>query len=480
MEPEPLQETDVDGVAGRTGANSTVATAHETAEQDFASLVATLESQQSELIALREQLSLRDEAFNSTTTQFMITRNTGDDRVIEYCNRAFAENMGFRHHDLLGKSVRVLVPDVWETPGYQKVLQDIHAGKILKIESQLQRKDGTSFMIGVTIVPIRWNEQGQATHSFAVSADITERRAMEQHQRELQEQLVAEMKQRERILLELRLAQKLESVGRLAAGVAHEINTPIQYVGDSLHFLRSVFDDLIRLVDDCRAALDEQEITAEMTALKQRLLDAAQSVDLPFLRDEAPKAFARTFDGVDRVAGIVRAMKEFSHPDATEFSTADINHALHSTLTVATNEYKYIATVQTEFDPDLPPVKCNIGELNQVFLNLIVNAAHAIHDADRDVSQGKIRIATMRAGDDVEITVTDNGCGIPQEHLDKIYDPFFTTKEVGRGTGQGLAITHSIIVDKHGGSVEVISEPGVGTTFKISLPITGRNKEAPG
>jgi len=166
-----------------------------------------------------------------------------------------------------------------------------------------------------------------------------------------------------------------------------------------------------------------------------------------------PKAFERTFEGAERVANIVRAMKEFSHPDATEFSSADLNHALQTTLTVATNEYKYVAAVDTQF-AELPPVICNVGELNQVFLNLIVNAAHAIHDAGKDSGNGgMISIGTAVVGEHVEVTIADNGCGIPQENLDKIYDPFFTTKEVGRGTGQGLAITRSIVVDKHAGEV---------------------------
>ncbi len=141
---------------------------------------------------------------------------------------------------------------------------------------------------------------------------------------------------------------------------------------------------------------------------------------------------------------------------------------------VATNEYKYNAQVHTEFAEDLPAVNCNIGELNQVFLNLIVNASHAIQDSGKDVTQGLITLSTARAGDFVEITIADNGCGIPREHLDKIYDPFFTTKEVGRGTGQGLAITHSIVADKHGGTLQVYSEVDEGTQFIISLPIAGK------
>jgi signal transduction histidine kinase len=203
-------------------------------------------------------------------------------------------------------------------------------------------------------------------------------------------------------------------------------------------------------------------------------MDAAeQAADMDFVVAEMPNAFARTLDGVERVAKIVRAMKEFSHPDVEEQNSADINHALESTLIVAKNEYKYSADIETSF-AELPSVMCNIGELNQVFLNLLVNAAHAITDGGKDAGTGKISVTTELKDDVVEIVFTDNGCGIPKENLDKIFDPFFTTKEVGRGTGQGLAITRSIIVDKHKGSVQVDSKIGVGTKFVLQLPVSGR------
>jgi two-component system, NtrC family, sensor kinase len=167
-------------------------------------------------------------------------------------------------------------------------------------------------------------------------------------------------------------------------------------------------------------------------------------------------------------------MKEFAHPDANEHSPSDLNHALQTTLLVASNEYKYIARVHTDF-AELPDVVCNVGELNQVFLNLIVNAAQAIQDAERDASTGEIKISTAVAGDAVVIRISDNGCGIPSDNLAKVYDPFFTTKEVGRGTGQGLAITHSILVDKHGGDISVSSQVEIGTEFTLRLPIGGRS-----
>lgn len=421
---------------------------------------------------LCEQIALRDLALNATATHFTVVRQMQSDGIIVYCNQAIADRHGYRREELIGQSVRMIAPK-WSAERYQEIRATFQAGKEVRFEDEITPVSGDSFWMGVSIKPI-FDANGVLTHTMSIGADITARRAEQSKQRELQEQLIAEMKERERILIELRTAQKLESVGRLAAGVAHEINTPIQYVGDSLYFLRSAFDDINRLIDTCRGAIDTLAGDPAAATAREAMTAAAAAIDLPFLLEEMPKAFERTFEGTARVAGIVRAMKEFSHPDATEFSSADINHALQTTLIVATNEYKYLARIETQF-AELPPVICNIGELNQVFLNMIVNAAHAIADAGKDISTGMISISTAVAGEQVEITFRDNGCGIPQENLDKIYDPFFTTKEVGRGTGQGLAITRSIVMDKHGGEVHATSELGVGTQFRIRLPIAGRH-----
>jgi two-component system, NtrC family, sensor kinase len=249
------------------------------------------------------------------------------------------------------------------------------------------------------------------------------------------------------------LAQKLEAVGRLAAGIAHEINTPIQYIADSVHFLGTAFDEMLTVV-----ATNHGERPSD------------PPIDFEFLRSEVPRAIARTLEGTERVATIVRAMKEFSYPDASEMIVADLNRALQNTLMIARNEYKYVATVDLQCG-DLPEVMCDVGELSQVFLNLIVNAAHALADSGRDPDTGKITIKTQAIEGWAQICFEDNGCGIPREIIDKIYDPFFTTKEVGRGTGQGLAIARSIVVDKHAGRIAVQSTPGIGTCFTLRLPL---------
>lgn len=277
----------------------------------------------------------------------------------------------------------------------------------------------------------------------------------------------------ERVKLESQLiqAQKLESIGQLAAGIAHEINTPTQFVGDNARFLRDAFEDLRPLHEShahlLAAAVETGMVSPELVAAAQ---EAVERSDIEYLTEEIPSAIDQTLEGIDRVATIVRAMKDFSHPGSGSKELTDLNRALESTATVARNEWKYAADLSFDFEEDLPPVPCLIGELNQAFLNIIINAAHAIEEKTDGQTKGLISVATASIDDSVEVRITDTGGGIPEDIRARIFDPFFTTKTVGRGTGQGLAIARSVIVDKHGGTLTVDSEPGAGTTFTIRLP----------
>jgi PAS domain S-box-containing protein len=426
---------------------------------------------------LRKALELRDAALDASSSHFMIVDLLTKGRPIIYVNRALAHEHGYEPEQLIGQSVNMLTvkSDAAAPQAPGQFYKDIASGRTLRTELQAVRRDGSTFWVGVCTTPLR-NARGVVTHYVTVGADITARMEAERKKKELQEQLVNEMRERERIAIELRLAQKLESVGRLAAGLAHEINTPIQYVGDSVYFLQSAFADISRLLNAYRDAMTNQQAMAD-AALREAALAAVNAlqceIDYDFLSVEVPKAFQRTLEGAERVTGIVRAMKEFAHPDSAEHAPADLNQGLRTTLIVASNEYKYDAVVSMQAG-DMPLVKCNLGELNQVFLNLIVNAAHAIRDSGKDAGSGCIDVATRVDGDCAEIAIGDNGCGIAPENLEKIFDPFFTTKEVGRGTGQGLAIARSIVVDKHGGDISVESNVGVGTRFVLRLPIAGR------
>ena len=254
----------------------------------------------------------------------------------------------------------------------------------------------------------------------------------------------------------------------MAAGIAHEINTPIQYVGDNTRFLRDAFTSLDRLLqsyDRLLGATPGNPLAAEMHKL-------ARSARLDYLRAEIPKSIEDSLEGVGRVAQIVKAMKEFSHPGSSEKTAVDLNHAIDSTILVCRNEWKYVADVKTDFDATLPVVNCVPGEFNQVILNLIVNASHAIADvvAAQPGSKGAIKVATRHDGEWAEIRVCDTGGGIPESAQPHVFNPFFTTKGVGKGTGQGLAIAHTVIVQKHGGSI-TFDTGSSGTVFIVRIPV---------
>lgn len=269
-------------------------------------------------------------------------------------------------------------------------------------------------------------------------------------------------------------SQKLCSIGQLAAGIAHEINTPTQYVGDNLRFLKDAFEDLAGLLRSGEELLRASRSGAVPAEMVDQLTAACERADLDYLTVEIPGAIQHALDGVDRISRIARAIKEFAHPGPTEMSAADVNALIETTVTVARNEWKYVADLVTDFDRGLPPVLCHPAEINQVILNLVINAAHAIEDAapHRCRSKGVITIRTRRCDDWAEIEVTDNGIGIPEPIRPHIFDPFFTTKSVGRGTGQGLAICYPVIVEKHGGMITFESEEGRGTAFTLRLPLT--------
>jgi PAS domain S-box-containing protein len=275
--------------------------------------------------------------------------------------------------------------------------------------------------------------------------------------------------------------QRLAAVGTLAAGIAHEINTPVQFVNDSIFFLRSAVRDLFEVVETLQVVRRTVEASPTTPALGEAVGAAARSqekADLPYLIENVPAAFERCVEGLERIAIIVRSMKEFAHPARKEMAVVDLNRAIQNTLVIAGNEYKYVADLETAFG-DLPPINCYVNDINQVVLNLIVNAAHAVSDAVTGTSRrGTIAIETRLDGEEVEISIRDTGTGIPEAVRARIFDPFFTTKEVGRGTGQGLALAWRIIKEKHGGDVTFDTKVGEGTTFRVRLPVSGKPQVA--
>jgi PAS domain S-box-containing protein len=374
-------------------------------------------------------------------------------------NNGAEKLFGYTREEAIGKSVTMLFPPEHEGIYLRSTLDKAkHLETIERFETVRIGKGGAPIDVSVILSPIK-DSAGRLLGLSGIYRDIRDRKQAE--------------KERAAMEVQLRHAQKLESVGRLAAGVAHEINTPVQFVSDSVYFVRNEIQAIFKLLGEYRS-LCQSTIDDEKRAGKSpRIEDMECEADLPYLLQEMPRALDRAIDGLDRVAVIVRSMKEFAHPDQTEKACVDLNRSINSTLTVARHEYKYVADLETDFG-DLPPVLCHAGEINQVILNLIVNAAHAIADAVGDSqTKGLIRIRTWREGDDAVISIEDNGRGIPEGIRNRIFDPFFTTKAVGRGTGQGLAIARSVVVDKHGGDLAFETELGHGTTFRILLPIDG-------
>jgi signal transduction histidine kinase len=373
-------------------------------------------------------------------------------------NTAAATTFSIESTDAVGRNL--------ECCGIQWLQPEVHSELphwlaptgFLSREFQFRRSEADTRFLDIRIQPIQGPEGGPegASGLILTGNDVT-------HFRFLEDQL--------------RQAQKLEAVGQLAAGIAHEINTPLQYVGDNVRFFKDSWSNVANLLHLVRGVMDESLDKSKAgsipTPAAGDLHAAWQNFDTDYLLGETSGAIDQVLDGLERISNIVRAMKEFSHPGSKEKDLVDINHAIRITSTVARNEWKYVAEMITQLDPNLTPVLCHTGELNQVLLNLIVNASQAIADnpARGSTEKGTITISTTQLPDAVRIAIHDTGAGIPESIRSRIFEPFFTTKPPGKGTGQGLALAHSVIAQQHRGQIWFDSKIGVGTTFFVQLPI---------
>ncbi|PKO00908.1 MAG: hypothetical protein CVU42_01990 [Chloroflexi bacterium HGW-Chloroflexi-4] len=372
----------------------------------------------------------------------------------EYVNLAVEQITGYSSEELLGKNLLKYLPTSFTAEQIHVHERGLQAGNIERGKVICSRRDGSQYTMQYNIAPIS-DEQGNRNFVSVIS-DVSQNELLDQQNRQ---------------------AQKLEAIGSLAAGVAHEINTPTQYVGNNLLFIKKEFDSVLDILNKSTQLITQVQAGEPINRLIEEFHHEEKEADLDYLAQEIPKAIDESLEGIARVTKIVQAIKEFSHPSMDEKTPVDLNRAIDTTITVSRNEWKYVADLIPHYDENLPSVLCSPGEINQVILNLITNAAHAIKDQIKKgvYTKGLIEIFTFAKEKSVEIHVKDNGSGIPEEYREKVFNPFFTTKPVGMGTGQGLSISYKVIVNKHGGMLVFDSEIDRGTTFMITLPLSNEN-----
>ena len=376
-----------------------------------------------------------------------------------YANQGAVDQVGYTLGELHGMTPLDLKPDLNESQ-YRALLSPLIQEQKKSITYTTRHISKSGDTIPVEIVQ-QYVELSEGENRFiSIVRDITEHLHQSQEKEKLHSQLLH--------------AQKLESVGQLAAGIAHEINTPTQFIGTNIDFLGDACEDMSVLMKEIQDVAKDSP-----SEIRERIEAALEEADWDFLEEELPLAITQSQEGVQRVTTIVRAMKEFSHPGSKEKTEQNLNKIIETTITVARNEWKYVADVESDLDPDLPMVPLLADEMGQVILNMLVNAAHAIAQklgGNLEGKKGVIRVATRRIDKQIELRIRDDGSGIPEDAQPRIFDPFYTTKEVGKGTGQGLAISHDVIVDKHMGSIRFTTKNGVGTEFIITLPLAKNTK----
>ncbi|MFT4727861.1 MAG: PAS domain S-box-containing protein [Granulosicoccus sp.] len=370
-------------------------------------------------------------------------------KILEF-NRGAAENLGLDANELHALTPADINAE-YDVDTFRNKLQPLLDGtkKEVRFDSIHRRVDGCTYPVNLHL-QLFTKSMPHVFVGFII--DITERKNLER---------------------QIFQSKKLESMGQLAAGIAHELNTPAQFVGDNIRFLGDSFEHLLTLTNSCSAltdAVNDDNITPE---LLETITQNIKSADLDYLKTEIPTAIAQSMEGVTRISKIVLAMKEFSHPGGESMELVDLNKVITNTIVVASNEWKYVARLMTDLDPDLVNIRCFSQEISQVLLNIIVNSAHAITEKNGGPSDvlGEIYISTRQTQDFVELRVQDTGVGIPFAIQERVFDHFFTTKEVGKGSGQGLSMAYKVIVDQHGGKIRLDSNENQGTTFVVSLPL---------
>lgn len=409
--------------------------------------------------SLKESQQLLQKTFTSLQAAVIIFRieADGSSKIVD-CNPAATRIFGYAYEELIGKNKTILLTDETIFDEFENLLDKSikEKGYLHLDEFRLKRKDGNIFIGEPTVSPLI-DDKKKIIGWVGVFRDLTEKKNSENERKNLESQLLQ--------------AQKLESIGQLAAGIAHEINTPIQYIGDNTHFLSDAFKEIIKTLENHEEILKKIQTGHNTGSLISEAKTDAIKADIEYLKEEVPKAIEQTLEGVKRVSEIVISIKEFSHPGADKKEETGINHVIENAINISRNVWKKVAEMETDFDDSIPLIRCFPGELNQVFLNLIINAADAIKARVNSTQNGTITVKTLNKDSEVEIRITDTGTGIPESIRERVFDPFFTTKDVGAGIGQGLSIAHSVIVKKHNGTIDFVSDINKGTTFIINLPV---------
>jgi PAS domain S-box-containing protein len=408
----------------------------------------------------------------SSEDVFTIFRSVADGIVkfdangkIETVNPAFEKIFGFRQSLLVGKYIQSLLP----------------------VEESRKVQQEEFWVHRCTADQPKFSTRGVNARGHEFDMELSASKATQSGSQEGKSSffyvwVVRNTQQIRNVERKMAVSQRLEAIGQLAAGVSHEINTPIQYVHENTKFLKDAFEAMDTALSGLENELSQPE--QNLQGIQSRFKILCEENNLDFYREEITKAIEETLHGSNRVISIVRAIREFAHPGNNEKSLFALNHAIASAITVSSNHWRSHCTIHTSLAPDLPSIHCHPAEINQVILNLLVNACDAVAEKleklgivgdtegnSDNPAGGTIEFRTWREGDKVKLSVTDSGIGIKPENLEKIYQLFYTTKPVGKGTGQGLAIVYSIVVEHHHGSIDVVSEPSKGTTFTISLPI---------
>ncbi|MEW8350676.1 MAG: ATP-binding protein [Candidatus Thiodiazotropha taylori] len=406
---------------------------------------------------LKDKEQFLSDVTNSMSEGFVVLDHGG---VVRYANPESARLIGWTENEMLGKQFSQIVYGE-KKPAKEKnvktIVMDTLKDGVIRADNDdlFSHKSGHGIDIVFSVSPML--QSGDEKRVVLTFSDISERKRADRERMDLERQL--------------NQTHKMEAVGQLAGGIAHEINTPIQYIGDNLKFIKESQQDMQNLLQDYADLSSKAKQQPELQAELEKIDETIEEIDLEYLTEETTNAIDQSITGASQVARIVLAMKEFAHPGGKDMALADLNRIVSNAVAVCKNEWKYVADTRLQLSDNLPDVKCLAGEVSQVVLNIIVNAAHAIEAAKRE-EKGTITITTELKDEQVEIRVSDTGTGIPEEAQEYVFNPFFTTKDVGRGTGQGLAIAQDIIVGKHQGELLFETEQGVGTTFIIRLPLT--------